>query len=361
MSNTVTRASAGTRTHHDLADWIDDVASLRPKGPGLRRRRRPLFREVGEEWLALQTHLRPRVLALYRTALRRHLEPRLGHIPIAELDADAIARVVAELQTQGLAGATIRGILVPLGGILSHATRRGLIDDNPLRKLERRERPRVIRREMRILAPSEIDALLAAAGKPYRTLLATAVFTGLRQGEILGLTWADIDFDAGVIHVRRQLDRSGSYTEPKTPQALRDVVLMPALVDLLREHRSSSSSNGSSDPVFATRTGRPMYFRNVTRRGFAAAVDKAGLDRPGEPRPRFHDLRHTFASLLIAQGLNVVFVSRQLGHASVGFTLQTYAGLFDRTEHGRRAKELLEGSFGEMLRSSPASATESSL
>ena len=93
-----------------------------------------------------------------------------------------------------------------------------------------------------------------------------------------------------------------------------------------------------------------MYFRNVTRRGLAAAITKAGLDGEGEPRLRFHDLRHTFASLLIAQGLNVVFVSRQLGHASPSFTLDVYGGLFDRAEHARRATEALEADFGELLR-----------
>jgi integrase len=311
---------------------------------------------VGEEWLAAQTHLRPRVHDLYRTALRRHLGPRIGDIPIAELDEDTIARMIEDLQADGLSGWTIRGILVPLGRILTHATRRGMIADNPLRRLERWERPRVVRREMRILAPEEIDALLAAARPTYRTLLATAIFTGLRQGELLGLQWADLDLDAGLLHVRRQLDRSGTYSEPKTLHALRTVVLMPALVELLREHNRTSPYAGSTDPVFATRTGRPMYYRNVSRRGLAATVEKAGLNGPGEPRLRFHDLRHTNAAVLIGHGLNVVFVSRQLGHATAGFTLNVYGGLFDRQEHARRAKDALESAFGEMIR--PAIPTD---
>lgn len=92
-----------------------------------------------------------------------------------------------------------------------------------------------------------------------------------------------------------------------------------------------------------------MHFRNVTRRGLAAGLRAAGLDGEGETRLRFHDLRHCFASLLIAQGLNVVFVSRQLGHASPRFTLDTYGGLFDRAEHARRATEGLEAAFAEIL------------
>jgi integrase len=307
------------------------------------------FLEVGEEWLELQTHLRPRTHDLYRTALRRHLEPRIGTMAIGDIDEDVIAGVIAELELQGLSGWTVRGILVPLGRVLAYAVRERLIPDNPIRRLERRERPHVVRREMRILRSEEIDALLRAATPAYRPLLATAVFTGARQSELLGLQWADLDFDGGVVHVRRQLDRSGSYTEPKTPKALRGVVLMPSLAALLEEHQVRSPYGEATDPVFATATGRPMYYRNVTRRGLTAAITKAGLAREGEPRLRFHDLRHTYASLLIAQGLNVVFISRQLGHASPSMTLDVYGGLFDRAEHAQRAVEGLEAAFSAML------------
>jgi integrase len=183
----------------------------------------------------------------------------------------------------------------------------------------------------------------------YKAVIATAIFTGLRQGELLGLTWADIDFDSGLVHVRCQLDRSGDRTAPKTPQAYREVVLMPSLARVLRQQKLASAFSTSDDPVFATLGGRPMNYRNVTRRGFAAAVEKAKLDRPGEPRLRFHDLRHTFASLLIAEGLNIVYVSRQLGHATPSFTLNVYSHLFDRAEHTRRASDALEAGFSAAL------------
>jgi integrase len=312
------------------------------------------FIDVGEEWLAAQTHLRPRTHDLYRTALRRHLAPRIGTMPIGEVDEEAIAGVIADLQAGGLSGWTVRGILVPLGRVLAYAVRLRLISSNPMNRLERRERPSVVQREMRILRPEEIDSLLCATTPAYRALLATAIFTGLRQSELLGLKWADVDFESSVVHVRRQLDRSGHYSQPKTPKALRSVVLMPSLAALLHEHRVGSSHDDPSDPVFATTTGRPMYYRNVTRRGLAAAIEKAGLAREGEARLRFHDLRHTYAALLISQGLNIVFISRQLGHASPSMTLDVYGGLFDRAEHARRAADGLEAAFSEMLTLSPA-------
>jgi integrase len=260
-----------------------------------------------------------------------------------------IAGIVSELHAESLSGWTIRGILVPFGRVLGYAARRKVSPSNPMRRLERSERPRVTRREMRILRPDEINALLNAANPAYKPILATAIFTGLRQGELLGLRWADVDFDNGLVHVRRQLDRLGHYVEPKTPRSVRTVVLTPSLAKLLRGHKRTSPHTTPTDPVFATSTGRPMHYRNVTRRGLAEGMEAARLNRDGEPRLRFHDLRHTYASLLIAQGLNVVFVSRQLGHSAASFTLDVYGGLFDRTEHARRATDGLEAAFAHVF------------
>lgn len=307
------------------------------------------FARGAEEWLAEQTRLRPRTYEGYARALDRHIFPRIGKRPIATVDEDAIVRIIVELEVQGLSGWTIRGILVPLGRVLTYATRRKLIPYNPLRRLERSERPRVVRREMRILRPDEIEALLQAAPLPYRPILATAVFTGLRQSELLGLVWGDVDLEGEVLHVRRQLDRNGGYSPPKTPRAVRTVVLNPSLAALLAEHRRTSGWAAPSDPVFTTQTGRPIHYRNVTRRGLAAAIAAAGLDSEFEPPLRFHDLRHTYAALLIAQGLSPVFVSRQLGHCYPAFTLNAYGGLFDGAEHSRRASNGLEAVFPQAL------------
>jgi integrase len=313
------------------------------------KRLRLAFATVAEEWLTKQTHLRPRTYEGYARALRRHVFPRIGQYPIANVDEEAVANLVRELDAQGLSGWTIRGVLIPLGRVLRYAVRQKLAPYNAVSRLERSERPHVVRREKRILTTDEIETLLRATPKGYQPIITTAVFTGLRLSELLGLWWGDVDLDSGVLTVRRQLDRTGSYTEPKTPRSARTVVLTPSLVTLLRQHKRGSPRTGPGDVVFATETGRPMYYRNVTRRGLAVGIDRAGLNRDGQPRLRFHDLRHTYASLLIAQGLNVVFVSRQLGHAFPSFTLNTYGGVFDRVEHARRAVEGLEVVFPRSL------------
>lgn len=306
------------------------------------------FEQVAAAWLATQSELRPRTRDAYESALRVHLLPRFAHRKIAQLNEDHVALLIAEMRGEGKAAWTIRATLTPLHRTFGYAVRRGLIAANPMDRLERGERPSVGRREMRILNRKEIGVLLEHSHEDHKPLLATATFTGLRLGELLGLTWDNVAFDAGVVKVRRQLDRAGDRVEPKTGQAVRDVVLMPALARVLKEHRLRSRFASDEDLVFASSIGRGLD-HTVPRRALGRAVKAAGLDGGDRPKLRFHDLRHTFASLLIAGGGNVVFVSRQLGHSSPDITLRVYAHLFDAAEHAQRASSALEAGFGAVL------------
>jgi integrase len=308
------------------------------------------FADLAGEWIAGQTAvLRPGSLRSYRDALRCHVLPRFGHLRVDQIREDDVATLVAELTAQRLAGATVANVLVPVGRTLDQAVRRGLISSNPVRRLERHERPRVVHREMRVLGREEIAALLEVAEEPYRTLFATGIFTGLRIGELLGLTWADVALQAGLVHVRRQIGQDGARVPLKTLKARRSVVLMPTLGRLLREHRLRSARSLESDAVFGRPDGTALM-QATCRYQLRRAALKAGLSQnPEQPRLRLHDLRHTFASLLIAQGANVVFVSRQLAHASPNTTLGFYAHMFDRAEHAKRTSDLLEASFAHVL------------
>jgi integrase len=309
--------------------------------------------EIAATWLEAQRdRLRPRTIERYEAVLRLHILPRLGRFRAASITEDEVAELIRALRAAGLAPASINKAVMVLGRILANAVRRGLIPANPVARLERGERPKTERREMRVLERDEIGALLDASDVAYRPLLTTAVFTGLRLGEVLGLIWGDIDLEAGLIRVRKQLDLDGVRVTPKTPQAVREVVLMPSLGRILREHRLASRFPGDHDPVFVSSIGTPMHRRNVNRRGLGKAAERAGLSGDGRPNLRFHELRHTFASLLIAEGANVVFVSRQLGHASPDITLKVYAHLFDRLAHAEQTRRVLEASYGNVLESS---------
>lgn len=301
--------------------------------------------EYAATWLeTIAGAVRPNTLENYAGQLERHVLTRLGDRRLDEIDVDDILGLIGDLREYGYAGWTIHSILKPLSRMLGDAQRRGLIAVNPISQLERRERPRVGRREQRILNRNEIGRLLEAAAPRYRTLLATAIFTGLRQGELLGLRWPEIDHTDEVIHVRRSLDRQRRDVSPKTEHAMRDVVLMPGLARVLQKHRQQSLFNTPNDYVFTTQVGTPLDWANISKRALKPALKKA------EIQPiRWHDLRHTFASLLIAGGANVVFVSRQLGHSSTDITLRVYAHLFDRAEQAQRTREMLQEMFGNVI------------
>jgi len=310
----------------------------------------PTVNEFIDTWLARKTKLRERTKLGYEINLRLHVRPRIGRLKVSDVRTEDVAALVRAMEQAGKSGATIQNTLVALGGMLKAAVRDGLLPANPLAGLDRDERPKVATKVKRALDGEEIAALLAAADPLFRPALATAAFAGLRLGELLGLRWMDVDFAEGLIHVRRQCDYSGAYTEPKTASAVRSVLMISSLARLLTEHRLASRFSSDEDPVFASSAGTPLGRRNLERRGMDVAVLRAGLDRvPGRRRPTLHDLRDTFASMLIAQGLDVVFVSRQLGHKDPTVTLRVYADLFDRARHTEIARAALDASVGGFL------------
>jgi integrase len=308
------------------------------------------FAEFSREWLCAQSQLRPSTRARYQWALDKHLIPAFGRFKLAEIREDQIAGLIADMTREGYAGSTIKAVIAPLSLILGRAVRRGAVASNPVAGLERSERPSSKRRDMRILDRDDIGKLIDGTAPDHRPLITTLIFCGLRISEALGLTWADVDFDAGTLRVDRQLDdQTRERVEPKTPNAIRSVVLAPFMVKVLAEHRLFSKFSTDSDPVFATAVGSFGNRHNVASRIFRPAVRKAGLDQEGRPTLRLHDLRHTCASLLIAGGASVVFVSRQLGHGTPAMTLTTYSHLFDGRDHGDKMAAMLEAGFGNAV------------
>jgi integrase len=150
--------------------------------------------------------------------------------------------------------------------------------------------------------------------------------------------------------VRFQLPRTGhGRSELKTSAGRRTVVLLPSLVKTLAKHKLASERSAPEDFVFATSAGTPLSRDNVRSRVFRPAVDRALLDSPGTPRLRMHDLRHTFASMLIASGASPAFVAAQMGHGSPAVTLGIYTHLFEAREHGDKLAEVLEAHWGAAL------------
>jgi integrase len=318
------------------------------------------FAELAETWLAGK-RLRPRTLAYYRDALDLVLLPRFGKQKLAAIDADAIAKLIRELEqrglnavdpkrpVRGLGDSSIDNYLKPLQGTLALALRRRLIGFNPFATLTKDERPvRAEKAQPHGWTDEEISELLQAAQRlarqpasrqDYSFLLALTVRLGLRLGEVIGLKWGDLDKDEGVLHVRRQWLRSGEYGPTKTPAGVRTIPLPHELRDELIALRLVSSYSQDSDPIFASRNGKPLGHRNVTRRGWEAARDLAGLPKS----LTFHQLRHAAASRLIATGLDPVTVASVLGHDDPGITLKVYAHLFNKQDKHDAVRLALAG------------------
>jgi integrase len=313
------------------------------------------FKDVAEEWLASKRKLRPWTRRSYRAALDLVLIPRFGHLKIGAVSTSLIASLIRGLEANGLnaidpkrpvrplSQAAIDNYLKPLSGTLRFAASKGLVGTNAYLALTSDERPdtETGRRATYEWSEEEIKAVLDVAevrGRAresqydYSPLIRLAIQTGLRLGELLGLRWEDIDFDAGILHVRQQWTRVGELAPPKTRKGVRRVPLSPDLVAYLRKHKLASKFSRDSDFVFPSKTGRPLSHRNVQRRAWEPVRKLAQL--PDDVT--FHDLRHAFASIAASRGVPVTVLSGVMGHSDVGVTQRVYIHLFGR-EHAEEA------------------------
>lgn len=196
---------------------------------------------------------------------------------------------------------------------------------------------------MAFLGPDEMRRLIDATAERHRPLIMTACYTGMRQSEILGLKWEDIDWQSAKIYVRRTLQQ-GKFYEPKTQSSRRTVVVPPVLLEALRVHQLRQSVELGQNPfdlVFPNRAGKPMASRNLAQRVFEPALRSAGLRKVS-----FHALRHSYVSLLLSQGESIKFISRQVGHSSAKMTLDVYGHLLEgaHEEAMEKLEERLDGS-----------------
>jgi integrase len=300
-----------------------------------------------ERWLTevAPLRLRPSSLERYRGIIRGQLVPILGRIPLASLTPEHVAHAYAELAaprevtitharaqttaTRARSAAAIRYAHAVLHHALEQAVAWRLIERNPAlgAVLPRRSRP-----EMRPLTTGEARRFLEAVrNHPLEALFTLALTSGMRQGELLGLRWRDVDWAARRISVHHTLVRMHGrwwLGDPKTPKSERSVTLTEPTLDLLRAHRAHQAERlltighrtTDDDFVFSDEAGEPLWGRHVTTREFGPLLRRAEL-----PPIRFHDLRHTFATLQLAAGTNPKIVSEVLGHKDVAITLDRYS------------------------------------
>ena len=286
-----------------------------------------------DRWLdTVSPRLRPLTLLRYRQLVRHQLTPHLGRVPLARLTPAHVATMLARVQAGGASARTAGHARACLRAALADGLRWGLVARNAAQLCSA---PRVPAPSPRILSPAEVEAVLAALADPsVRRLATVAVHTGLRQGELLGLQWRDLDLAAGECRVRHALQRiAGAYTlvEPKSLTSRRPAPLTVAAVQALMEERDAQARAREvvasawdapiPDLVFTTAIGTPRNGPALTHT-FEGAIARAGL-----PRLRWHHLRHAYAGLLLAAGSDLATVSALLGHSSVALTASTYAGV----------------------------------
>jgi integrase len=266
-----------------------------------------------------------------------HIRPRLGPVKLAKLTALHVESFYADLRNDHVGAWAVRHAANALGAALNHAARLKLIPANPAAAVPKPSEPK---REMLCLTQEQAHFLLSAShGRAVYPLLAVALGTGCRQGEILALTWDDVDIDKGTVSVRRCLSETKQgfvVKEPKTAAGRRTVTIPEFAVAALAERRAEELRAGLiAAPVFCSRTGNHLFKRNLLRAFWAAVAgaNARAAELPAEEARRktipaglrFHDLRHTVASLLLSQGQSLRAVSQRLGHSNPALTLKVYA------------------------------------
>jgi len=265
---------------------------------------------------------KPSALRGYEAALRARILPDLGGAKLSEIMRVDLQDLADRLLARGLDPSTIRNTLMPLRAIYRRAVARGELTVNPTTGLEL---PAVRGKRDRVASPGEAERLLGALPESDRALWATALYAGLRRGELQALDWTSVDMKSGVIRIERSWDdKERLFITPKSSAGRRAVPIPGVLRSHLIEHRLRTGR--SEGLVFGTTSNCPFAPSAVWRRAHRAWA-KEELKAIG-----LHEARHTFASLMIAAGVNAKALSSYMGHSSVVITYDRYGHLMPGNE-----------------------------
>jgi integrase len=302
--------------------------ALRKKQAAERASRRPnADREtVGDQldhWLTdvAKPNTRPNTWDRYEQVVRKHLKPRVGGIPLRQLTVSTVTRLWADMRRDKVSAGNVKKCSEVLASALEAAVAEEKIPIAPTRKAAK---PKVVRAEVEVFTDDEVRAILKASrGDRFEALFKVAVGTGAREGELLALESADFDPDAGTVRIVKTLDqrKGGGFTlhPPKSKNGVRTVALPAFALDAVRLHLAGREPG----PAFTTRNGTYLSKSNFVRQDWAALLRAAGVRYR-----KFHTLRHTHASRLLADGVDPAEVARRLGDR-IETVMRTYAHWID--------------------------------
>ncbi len=347
-------------TKKDAEKRLSEILTQLDNGTFIKPDRATLA-EFLERWLNdYKPNLSPRGYERYRDIINRHLIPDLGSIVLCRLKPENIQKHYTACQDKGLSSGTVRYHHAVLHVALKTAVKWGLLARNPADAVGP---PKTRHAEMKTWGEDEINIFLEASRvSRYYAVFYTALFTGMRRCELLGLKWGDVDFIMSQIYVNRGLHhlKDGSYvfTEPKSAKSRRTIALPPSAFLMLKEHKEKQSLEWSmmgktlteNNLVFCTPSGEPFRPNTITR-AWETTASKCGLTVI-----RLHDARHTHASIMLKQGIHPKIVQERLGHSSIQITLDTYShvapGLqqaaadgFDKMIFPKREKEAIKNDY----------------
>ena len=340
------------KTRQEVAAKLTAALRDRDQGLPLVRDERQTLAQYLEGWLTtMRANVRPRTWQRYEQYVRLHTVPQLGRVALLKLTAQQIESLYANRLEAGCAPSSVKHLHTLLHKALEDALRLGLVQRNVV---DLARAPRAGRSEMRVLSLEQVKTLLRVArGDRFEALYVLAVTTGMRRGELLALKWRDVDLGSELdvdhsvanrsasgqaarsgqpaLQVRATLQKTKGgfvFAEPKSAHSRRRIALTAAAAKALSRHRARQEQERlalgpeweEQDLVFCTHQGRPLIGSNVLNQNFHPLLKRAGL-----PRIRFHDLRHSCATLLLLRGVHPKVVSELLGHASVSLTLDVYS------------------------------------
>lgn len=294
--------------------------------------------EFLEDWLdKAKIGLRPNTIINYDGMIRRQIKPLIGDLKLTELKLFRVERFYSDLLNQGNGPRLVRHVHSVLHRALESAVRYDLIIKNPAHGAIK---PKYSPPEMKVLDEAQVARFLnAARGSPNEALYHLAIITGMRLGELCGLTWDDLHWHSGDLYVRRQAVRKSGggwdFAELKTHFGTRSIKLGDSTLRALREHRNDQEMRiaiaGShwkdNNLIFPSSRGTPLDKSNM-RKDFNRILNSAEL-----PRIRFHDLRHTAASLMMNHQVPILVASRRLGHSKPSVTLDIYSHLYQESQN----------------------------
>ncbi len=329
-------------TRREVQERLTSALKATQEGRPIPPERQTVARFLGD-WLenSAKPAIRPSTYIRYGAHVRNHISPAIGHIKLSRLTPQHVQALLNEKLGDGLAPATVRYMHAVLRRALKQALKWDLVARNAAALVDT---PRVTQKEIEPFTPEQARTFLdAIRGDRLEALYSVALAVGLRRGEVLGLKWSDVDLDKRTLTVRASLQRIDGalvLVEPKSRQSRRTVALPQTVIDAVRLHRArqlqerllAGSRWQDHGLVFSTTIGTPMDPRNLTRH-FRKAIRSAGL-----PLRRFHDLRHSCASLLLAQGVHPRVVMEILGHSQISITMNTYSHVIEKLQHDAAAQ-----------------------